>query len=111
MMNAMDGSEDDKIVFKDGKDNFDMTQVLPLEKWCKSPQPQREEFSDVEEDSDSEDPEELPKKLFPDVDSQIDSLIMKSQKQTSIRIPKKGVKRRNESSKKVKKRPLLIKPR
>jgi len=50
----MDGSEDQMIVFEDGKSNFDMKNVLTLKQWVKNP-PIRECLSDSESDVDSDD--------------------------------------------------------
>ena len=50
LCNALDGSEDHLIQFKDGKDLYDMSKILPLSRWKKDPPPARDDFSDSDDD-------------------------------------------------------------
>ena len=50
--NAMDGSEDNLIQLKEGKNNYDMSSLMPLSKWKAEEMPSREDYSDSEDESD-----------------------------------------------------------
>ena len=77
-LQACDGSDEAKIKFKEGREDFDMSLVVPLSRWAQEQPISREDFSDEDDSSDdeSDDSDDEP-----------------------IRIPKRKKRKRKEKSK------------
>ena len=95
MCNAQDGSEDNLIEFKDGHILYDMNKILPLDKWKNKKLYGREEFSDIESDTNSDDNESSSSE-----DSEDGIIIIPKKKQK--------VQKKNNDVKKGKKKDLTI---